>query len=388
MPRDLSDPVGLAQALVRCPSVTPADAGALGVLEEALEGLGFSCRRLAFGEEGAEGPDARVENLYARFGTERPNFCFAGHTDVVPPGDPAGWARDPFAGEVADGVLHGRGASDMKGGIAAFVAGAARFLAGGAPRGSISLLITGDEEGPARNGTQRVLAWMRGEGEAIDDCLVGEPTNPEALGDMMKVGRRGSVNAVLAVEGVQGHVAYPERADNPVPRLVAMLASLLAEPPDRGDDHFQPSHLGITSVDVGNPATNVTPARAEARFNVRYGPSHDPGSLERWIRGRLEAAGAGPFRLDLAWSGPAFLTPPGPLRGIVAGAVEAVTGRRPAESTAGGTSDARFIQAVCPVVEFGGVGRTMHQVDEQASVEDLRRLAAIYENVLASYFAR
>ncbi len=388
MPPEPVDPVRLAQALIRRPSITPADAGALKILEDSLEKIGFVCQRLPFGEEGAQGPDARVENLYARFGTKTPNFCFAGHTDVVPPGPAEEWEHDPFSAKIQDGVLYGRGASDMKGSIAAFVAAAARFISKARPHGSISLLITGDEEGPSRHGTVRILEWMASQSEVIDACLVGEPTNPETLGDMMKVGRRGSVNAILSVQGVQGHVAYPEYADNPIPRLIAMLASLLAEPPDEGDTEFQPSHLGITSVDVGNPATNVTPPRAEARFNIRFGPSHDSASLERWIRDRLKVANSGTFDLDLTWSGPTFLTPPGDLRKIVADAVEKITGHRPMESTSGGTSDARYIQAVCPVVEFGGVGKTMHKANESVAVEDIIRLTDVYEEVLVAYFTR
>ena len=381
-----ADPLALAQALIRCPSVTPADAGALGVLERELARLGFTCRRLAFGQPGADGPDARVENLYARIGAGRPNFCFAGHTDVVPPGAAAAWDRDPFGGAAEDGVLHGRGAADMKGSVAAFAAACGRFLRSGRPYGAISLLITGDEEGIARNGTVRVLDWMQRHDEHIDACLVGEPTNPERLGDMMKIGRRGSVNGTLTVPGTQGHVAYPDLADNPVPRLVALLAALLAEAPDAGVEHFQPSNLEVTSVDVGNRVTNVIPGCAMARFNVRYNPAHTPSSLEAWLRARLDGAAAGPYRLDLDWSGPAFLTRPGRLTDVVAAAVEAVTGRRPAASTSGGTSDARFIQAVCPVVEFGGVGKTMHQANERILVADLLALTDVYERVLARFF--
>ena len=382
----LSDPLELAQALIRCPSVTPADAGALGVLEEALTGLGFSCKRLSFGDPDSQGPDALVENLYARIGVDRPNFCFAGHTDVVPPGAIESWDNDPFAGITRNGILHGRGASDMKGSIAAFVAACSRFLVGSRPYGSISLLITGDEEKDARNGTVRVLDWMKRHDEHIDACLVGEPTNPQRLGDMMKIGRRGSVNATLVVEGTQGHVAYPELADNPIPRLIALLSSLLAEAPDDGTDHFQPSNLEVTSVDVGNSVTNVIPDSARACFNVRYSPAHSPASLEKWLRERLDLASAGTYRLELQWSGPAFLTEPGRLTEVVSRAVADVTGRQPEASTSGGTSDARFIQSVCPVVEFGGVGKTMHQVNEHIQIEDLRALADVYEQVLGLFF--
>ena len=382
----LADPLELAQALIRCPSVTPTDAGALGVLEEALAGLGFSCKRLSFGDPDSQGPDALVENLYARIGAGRPNFCFAGHTDVVPPGAIGSWDNDPFAGITRNGILHGRGASDMKGSIAAFVAACSRFLRGSHAYGSISLLITGDEEKDARNGTVRVLDWMQRHDEHIDACLVGEPTNPQRLGDMMKIGRRGSVNANLVVEGTQGHVAYPELADNPIPRLVALLSSLLAEAPDNGTDHFQPSNVEVTSVDVGNPVTNVIPDSATACFNVRYSPAHSPESLERWLRERLDRAAAGTYLLELDWSGPAFLTEPGRLTEVISRAVADVTGRQPEASTSGGTSDARFIQSVCPVVEFGGVGKTMHQVNEHVLIEDLRALADVYERVLGLFF--
>ena len=380
------DPLELARTLIRCPSVTPADAGALGVLELALGRLGFTCRRLAFGQPGTEGPDAQVENLYARIGTGRPNFCFAGHTDVVPPGAMDTWDKDPFGGITEDGVLYGRGASDMKGSIAAFVAACSRFLDRGRPYGSVSLLITGDEEKDARNGTVQVLDWMKRHDEHIDVCLVGEPTNPERLGDMMKIGRRGSVNGTLTVYGTQGHVAYPELADNPIPRLVALLTSLLSEAPDDGVDHFQPSNLELTSVDVGNRVTNVIPNCARASFNVRYCPAHTPASLEAWLRACLDRVTAGSYKLDLDWSGPAFLTRPGRLTDVVAAAVKAVTGRQPAASTSGGTSDARFIQTVCPVVEFGGVGKTMHQANEQILVEDLLTLVDVYERILTLYF--
>ncbi len=386
-PEDLTDPLPVARALIRCPSVTPADAGALDLLETVLGGLGFTCHRLAFGDPGAEGAEARVENLYARIGTGRPHFCFAGHTDVVPPGPAAAWDRDPFAGIAEDGILYGRGASDMKGSIAAFIAACSRFLRSGQAFGSVSLLLTGDEEKHARNGTARVLDWMDRHGEQVDACVVGEPTSRKRLGDTMKIGRRGSVNGTLTVPGVQGHVAYPELADNPVPRIVALLASLLAEPPDDGAPHFQPSRLEVTSIDVGNDATNVIPGRAAARFNVRFCPAHTPGSLEAWMRRRLDAASAGGYRLDLDWSGAAFRTEPGPLTEVVSAAVADVTGGRPAASTGGGTSDARFIQAVCPVVELGGVGQTMHQANEHVAIADLRTLADVYERILARFFA-
>ncbi|CAO3419025.1 succinyl-diaminopimelate desuccinylase [Azospirillum endophyticum] len=376
------DPVALAQDLIRCPSVTPRDDGALGVLEAALEPMGFTCHRLRFQQEGTE----PVENLYARLGTEGPNFCFAGHTDVVPPGD-KGWTVDPFAGEVMGGRLFGRGAVDMKGAIAAFVAAVSRRLQDGQPAGSISLLITGDEEGVAINGTRKVLDWLAERGERIDACVVGEPTNPKALGDMIKIGRRGSLSGFLTVFGAQGHVAYPHLADNPLPRLVRMLAAVTEQPMDEGTAHFQPSTLALTTIDVGNKATNVIPAQGKATFNIRFNDAHTPASIEAWLRRTFDAIG-GAYELEIYRSGDSFVTPPGPLTELVAEAVEGVTGRRPEYSTTGGTSDARFIKNVCPVVEFGLVGQTMHKVDEYCSVEDLRQLTSIYESILKGVFTR
>jgi succinyl-diaminopimelate desuccinylase len=377
------DPVTLTQDLIRCPSVTPADAGALGVLEGVLTGMGFTCTRLRFEEPGTD----PVENLYARLGSASPNFCFAGHTDVVPTGDRAGWTVDPFGAEIIDGKLFGRGTSDMKGAIACFVSATKSFLdRNGMPNGSISLLITGDEEGPSINGTRKVLDWMREQGEVIDACLVGEPTNPKALGDMMKIGRRGSVTATLTAYGAQGHVAYPHLADNPLPRLTEALTLLAGSPLDEGTAHFQPSTLALTTIDVGNPASNVIPAKGTAKFNIRFNDLHTPASLEAHIRDVLEEVG-GAWDLKMQTSGVAFLTPPGPLVATVAGAVKAVTGKEPELSTSGGTSDARFIKDHCPVVEFGLVGATMHKVDEHVAVADLIQLAAIYDRVLVDFFA-
>ena len=376
----LAHPLALARALIRCESVTPADDGALDVLQEALQTLGFTCHRLPFEEPGA----ATVDNLYARRGEGRPNFCFAGHTDVVPTGERAQWSRDPFAAEVEDGVLYGRGASDMKGAIAAFVAAVSRFGMVGA--GAISLLITGDEEGPAVNGTRKVLDWLAERGETLDVCLVGEPTNPEELGEMVKIGRRGSLNGTLRVAGQQGHVAYPMLADNPLPRLVALLNGLLALKLDEGTDHFQPSRLELTSIDVGNEATNVIPGSAAARFNVRFNDRHTGVGLEQTIRACLDATGE-PYTLTTEVSGEAFLTPPGRLSTIIAESVAAVTGRTPTLSTTGGTSDARFIKDHCPVAEFGLLSRTMHRTDECVPVEALERLADIYLGILDRYFA-
>ena len=379
----LAHPLALARALIRCESVTPEDGGALDVLQRALQTLGFTCHRLPFEEPGT----APVDNLYARRGESRPNFCFAGHTDVVPTGDRAGWTRDPFAAVVEDGVLYGRGASDMKGAIAAFVAAAARFGAAGAGVGSISLLITGDEEGPAVNGTRKVLDWLAERGETLDACLVGEPTNPEELGEMVKIGRRGSLNGTLRVAGRQGHVAYPALADNPLPRLVALLNALLALTLDEGTDHFQPSRLELTSIDVGNEATNVIPGAAVVRFNVRFNDRHTGASLERTIRDCLDAVGE-TYDLAIEVSGEAFVTPPGRLSAIIAESVAAVTGRTPTLSTTGGTSDARFIKDHCPIAEFGLLSRTMHRTDECVPVEALERLADIYLGILERYFAK
>jgi succinyl-diaminopimelate desuccinylase len=375
------DPVALTRALIRCPSVTPADAGAMAVVQGALEALGFACRRMRFGE---------IDNLYARRGTARPNLCFAGHTDVVPAGDAAAWTHGPFEAVVEDGMLHGRGAADMKSAIAAFAAAAAAFLARGEPRGSISLLITGDEEGVAEQGTRAVVAALAAEGEGIDHCVVGEPTCGAVLGDMIKIGRRGSIGAAIVVEGVQGHVAYPHRAANPVPVLVALLARLQGRVLDQGFEGFQPSNLEITTVDVGNPAANVIPARATARLNIRFNPAHSGETLAAWLGEEAGAAGegfAGKVTLTSRVGGEAFLTEPGPFTAMAAAAVEAVTGVLPELSTTGGTSDARFIRSLCPVVEFGLVGATMHAVDERVPVAEIAALAAVYERLIGDYFA-
>ncbi len=366
-----SDPLPLAQALIRCASVTPADAGAQDVLAAALAGLGFTVTRLRFGG---------IENLFARIGTQAPHICFAGHTDVVPEGA-ANWTSGPFASEVRDGVLYGRGACDMKGAIAAFVAGVADHLKGGAPKGSISLLITGDEEGPAIDGTVRVLEWMQANGQVPDFCIVGEPTNPAALGDMIKVGRRGSVNMTLTVHGTQGHVAYPHRVDNPVHRLVRIAAALTAAPIDAGSEFFEPTSIQLTSIDVGNTATNVVPASARMMLNIRFNERHTGASLAAWVRATAERH-AERFDLDVSISGESFLTAPGPEIEALATAVASATGRQPKLDTGGGTSDARFIARYCPVAEFGLVGATMHQVDERVPVDELRGLARIYATVL------
>jgi succinyl-diaminopimelate desuccinylase len=373
----LGDPLPLARELIRRPSITPEDHGALEVAAEALRGLGFACHPLTFEEPGT----APVANLYARLGEHPPNLAFAGHTDVVPPGNVAAWTVDPFAGEVVDGVLYGRGAVDMKGAIACFIAASARFLGRGRPAGSISLLLTGDEEGPAINGTRKLLGWLAARGERLDACVVGEPTNPGRLGEMVKIGRRGSLTGHLRVTGIQGHVAYPERADNPIPRLLALLQALLEAPIDLGSAHFAPSHLEITSIDVGNPTPNLIPALAQATFNIRFCDRHTGASLEAWLRERLDAVGQG-YELRLTTGGEAFVTLPGPFIELLSRLIEQELGVAPALSTSGGTSDARFIKDVCPVVEFGLVGETIHQVDERVPVSDLERLTKVYAALL------
>ena len=376
------DPVELTQALIRRPSVTPADAGAMDTLQRALEGLGFACRRMKFGQ---------IENLYARRGTASPNLCFAGHTDVVPAGDRAAWRYDPFGADIADGVLHGRGAVDMKGGIAAWVAAVSNLLSEGELPGSLSLLITGDEEGEATDGTVKVVETLAAEGEVIDHCVVGEPTCTAVLGDMIKVGRRGSINAYIEVQGVQGHVAYPHRAANPVPVLVGLLHRLQSRVLDDGYERFQPSNLEITTVDVGNPTSNLIPNKAAARVNIRYNPAHSGPALTQWFEAEAAAANEGfdgKISVRTAISGEAFLTEHSPFVELAAGAVREETGQEPDLSTSGGISDARFIRRLCPVLEFGLVGATMHGIDERVSVEELHRLTAAYQRLIADYFAK
>lgn len=379
------DALDLARALIRCDSVTPRDGGALDILGEALEGVGFACHRLAFSEPGFD----EVQNLYARYGEAAPNFCFAGHTDVVPVGDRGAWTADPFGAEMRDGYLWGRGAADMKSAVACFASAACAFIAeaDGAMPGSISLLITGDEEGPAVNGTNKVLAWLAKRGETIDDCLVGEPTNPTKLGEAIKIGRRGSITGQLRVGGTQGHVAYPDLADNPIPKLLRLLGALTGATLDGGTEHFQPSNLEITTVDVGNPASNVIPAEAQATFNIRFNDTHTSATMSQWVRETLDGAGGG-YNLDLHVTGEAFLTPPGRLSGIVSAAVKESLGVEPALSTAGGTSDARFIRDYAPVAEFGLIGQTMHKIDERIALADIAALTDIYRSVLNRYFAR
>jgi succinyl-diaminopimelate desuccinylase len=385
------DPVELTRDLIRIPSVTPADEGAMDVLERTLTGLGFTCRRMVFEGPTGVGHDARIENLYARRGTASPNLCFAGHTDVVPTGDVAAWTAAPFEGETRDGILYGRGAVDMKGGIAAWVAAVSRVLSEGDVPGSLSFLITGDEEGPALHGTKRVVEALMAEGEVIDACVVGEPSSAHHLGDMIKVGRRGSLNTWITVHGKQGHVAYPDRAANPAPVLARLLTELNDHPLDDGYPGFPPSNLEITTIDVGNTATNVIPAEARGRLNIRFNPTHTGESLMTWLNERAGAAQAATglrVELEHLHSGDAFLTEPGPFVSAVQDAVEAATGRRPEASTTGGTSDARFIRAMCPVLELGLVGQTMHQIDERVPVEQIRALATVYERVIETWFER
>lgn len=390
------DPVELTRDLIRIPSVTPADEGAMDVLERHLTALGFACRRLTFEGPGGTGDHARIENLYARRGTAGPNLCFAGHTDVVPTGPAEQWSSQPFEAEVRDGVLYGRGAVDMKGGIAAWVAAVSRVLAEGeaddaAPGGSLSFLITGDEEGPALHGTKRVVETLAAEGEVIDACVVGEPSSSQHLGDMIKVGRRGSLNSWITVHGKQGHVAYPERAANPAPVIARLMTRLNDHVLDDGYEGFPPSNLEITTIDVGNPATNIIPAQARARLNIRFNPSHTGEDLIDWLNreaGAVQAETGLRIELEHLCSGNAFLTEPGPFVEAVQDAVEAETGRRPEASTTGGTSDARFIRALCPVLELGLVGQTMHQIDERVPVAELEALTGVYRRVIETVFER
>jgi succinyl-diaminopimelate desuccinylase len=382
-----TSPLALAQSLLRCPSVTPEEGGALAFIEGVLREAGFEVHRPVFSAPGT--PD--VDNLYARYGSGEPYLLFAGHTDVVPPGDATRWRHDPFSGVVDGEELHGRGAVDMKGGIACMMAAALEFIRESADfKGSIGFLITGDEEGPAINGTVKLLEWAKARGERFNHCILGEPTNPNELGDMIKIGRRGSLTGRIVVEGKQGHVAYPHLADNPVPGMIRLVDGLLREPLDQGTEHFDASNLEVTTIDVGNPASNVIPAEARATFNIRFNDLWTPQSLEEEIERRLREAAGNTVRYRLTMdptNAVAFLTPPNTFVGFIADAIEAETGRRPKLSTTGGTSDARFIVKDCPVVEFGLVGQTMHQVDERVAVADLDRLSTIYRKVLDAYFA-
>ncbi|MEP3247684.1 MAG: succinyl-diaminopimelate desuccinylase [Sneathiella sp.] len=382
------DVISLTQELMRCPSVTPVDAGALNVLQAVLENLGFECNRLTFSDDNT--PD--VDNLYARFGTGAPNFCFAGHTDVVPPGDLNAWSVDPFDSVIKDGMLYGRGAADMKAAVACFAVASQRLLKSkrGQLDGSISLLITGDEEGPAINGTRKVLEWMSSKGEHIDHCLVGEPTNPQRLGDMVKIGRRGSFTGFLTINGTEGHVAYPHLADNPVPHLVAMMSALDQMHLDDGSDHFQPSNLEFTTVDVGNPATNVIPKSARTTFNIRFNTAHSLDALDDRIRALLDGIAGergAQYDLKVLKNSEPFLTQEGDFSQLIAQSIADHLGTSPELSTTGGTSDARYIKNYCPVVEFGLVGQTMHKIDEHVSIEDIEQLANIYTTILEGYFS-
>jgi len=382
-----ADPLAIARDLLRCPSVTPAEGGALVYLHDLLAKAGFTVHRMTFAEPGT----ASIENLYARIGTAQPNLVFAGHTDVVPPGEERAWRHPPFAGDIENGTLYGRGAVDMKGGIACFVAAALDHVAAnnGMPkRGSISLLITGDEESVAVNGTIKLLHWAAERGEKFDHCLLGEPSNVATLGDTIKAGRRGSLNGVLVVTGKQGHVAYPDRADNPVRGLVKLIAAIQA-PLDDGSAQFDPSNLEFTSIDIGNKTVNLIPGEARARFNIRFNDRHTQESLKRLIGQRAEAAAEGRVRFAIEWepsNADVFITKPGPFTELASAAIAEVTGRKPKLSTTGGTSDARFVKNYCPVLEFGLVGQTMHAIDECVPVADLVALTAVYRRIIDKYF--
>jgi succinyl-diaminopimelate desuccinylase len=383
-----ADPTALARDLLRCPSVTPAEGGALGLIEGVLKGASFEVHRVTFAEPGT----APVENLYARIGQQSPHLAFAGHTDVVPPGEPAKWTHPPFAGEIADGTLYGRGAVDMKGAIACALAATLDHLAarGGKPKGSISFLITGDEEGIAVNGTVKLIKWAAKRGETFDHCILGEPSNAAMIGDTIKIGRRGSLNGTLVVTGKQGHVAYPERADNPVRGLVTLMSALMTAALDHGSAQFDASNLEFTSIDIGNTVVNLIPGEARARFNIRFNDCHSQTSLKMLVEKRAAEAAARRIRWHIEWepsNADSFVTKPGPFVDLVSSAIKEVTAKEPKLSTTGGTSDARFIKNYCPVLEFGLVGQTMHQVDERTAVADLTTLTAVYRKVLDRYFA-
>jgi succinyl-diaminopimelate desuccinylase len=384
----MTDALSIARDLVRCPSVTPADAGALGVLENILKAAGFETHRVTFSEPGI----SDIDNLYARIGTDAPHIIFAGHTDVVPPGEETAWTHGPFSGEVKDGFLYGRGAVDMKGGIACSVAAVLQYLGDqdGKPKGSISFLITGDEEDVSVNGTAKLLQWVAARGEKFDHCVLGEPSNVEMLGDCIKVGRRGSQSGPLYVDGVQGHVAYPHRAANPVPDISRLITALSDEPLDHGSAQFQASNLEFTSVDVGNSAFNVIPGQGRAKFNIRFNDHHTQATLRALVEARLAKAAGNRIKARIVWepsNANVFVTKPGPFTDLAVAAIQEVTGRKPELSTSGGTSDARFIASYCPVIEFGLVGQTMHQIDERAALSDLEKLTKIYRGILDRYFA-
>ncbi|MFN4143147.1 succinyl-diaminopimelate desuccinylase [Aestuariivirga sp.] len=382
-----TDPVPVLQELIRCRSVTPAEGGALTYLENLLSQHGFVCHRLVFREEGT--PD--VENLFARIGSGAPHLCFAGHTDVVPEGIAEAWTHPPFAAEISNGYVYGRGACDMKGSVAAFAAAAIDFIRGTRKfKGSISFLITGDEEGPAINGTAKVLQWMRENGHVPDHCIVGEPSSAEKLGDTIKIGRRGSLSFTVTVEGKQGHAAYPHKADNPIPKLARFVDRIAAAKLDDGNEHFDPSTLAVTTFDVGNPAGNVIPSRATAKFNIRFSTEHGFASLKGWVEdevAKITAEMGGAWTVSATEGADAFITEPGRFVGLVQDAVERETGILPKLSTSGGTSDARFVKDYCPVLEFGPVNATIHQTDERMAIEELRATQAIYGRIIADYFS-
>ena len=374
------DPAILTADLIRCASVTPQEGGALQLLQRLLTAHGFQCTRVDRGE---------VSNLFARWGKGK-TFGFNGHTDVVPVGDLKAWSVDPFGAESRDGFLYGRGATDMKSGVAAFAAAAIDFVKESPPDGSVVLAITGDEEGPAKDGTVALLDWMQAQGERMDHCLVGEPTCPDVMGDMIKIGRRGSMNGYFTVTGVQGHAAYPHRANNPLPAMARLIDQLSTASLDAGTEHFGASTLAVVTMDTGNPATNVIPAQCRATVNIRFNDAHSGASLTNWLQEHADkVAKAFDVRIDLdvVISGESFITPPGELSDLVAHAVQVETNRTPVLSTSGGTSDARFVQHHCPVVEFGLVGKTMHQVDERVEIAQIHQLKSIYTRILRDYFA-
>jgi succinyl-diaminopimelate desuccinylase len=382
----MADPIAIARDLIRCPSVTPAEGGALALIEGLLKGAGFDVHRVTFEERGTD----PIENLYARIGTAAPHLMLAGHTDVVPPGDETKWTHPPFASDIAEGVLYGRGAVDMKGAIACKLAAALDYVAAhGKPKGSLSFLITGDEEGIAVNGTVKLLKWAAARGEKFDHAMLGEPTNPEKLGDMIKIGRRGSQNGTLIITGTQGHVAYPELADNPVRNIAALMVAINAEPLDGGTEHFGASNLEFTSIDVGNKTVNLIPTEARARFNIRFNDTRSREELRALIESRAAKA-AGKIRWRIEWepsNSDMFLTAPGPFVDLISKAITEVAGLTPALSTTGGTSDARFIKDYCPVIEFGLLSQQMHKTDEQVATADLVALTKIYRRILETYFA-
>ncbi|MBW8619440.1 MAG: succinyl-diaminopimelate desuccinylase [Hyphomicrobiales bacterium] len=388
MSLDPKDPVALTQALIQCPSVTPEEGGALRLLDSVLKERGFESHLVRFSEENT--PD--IDNLYARIGTEGPCLVFAGHTDVVPTGDETRWTQAPFSGAIVDGILYGRGAADMKGGVAASVSATLNFIEeqGASFKGSIAFLITGDEEGPAVNGTVKLLEWAKARGEKFDHCILGEPTNPNRLGDMIKIGRRGSLSGHLVVEGKQGHIAYPHLAENPIRGIVKLIAGLNEEPLDHGTDHFPPSNLEFSTVDVGNKASNVIPQSARASFNIRFNDKWTQDSLKAEIENRLRLIAGNTVRYTVTFepsNADSFVTAPGPFVDMAIQSIEQSTGIRPELSTSGGTSDARFIKNYCPVIEFGLVGQTMHQIDERVPVADIVKLETIYRGFLARYFS-